>query len=1665
MPEIKHNFTTGKMNKDLDERLVQNGEYRDAMNIQVSTSDDSDVGTVQNILGNSLIHSIDYLTDDAVCIASVADEKNNSIYWFVYDNNNVVEQSFIFKYDKKNVKVVFVDLDNTVLKFSKQHITAINIIDGLMFFTDGINEPKKINIQDCIDYTVQNGSQNTQILIEKGQAPDPDITSRLLETHITVIKKAPFKAPSINYNYFREPGVTYAGVITTSKSQAYSNSFLNSSNGQIHDFTNISAGDSFTTIIENDIKGSNEFTLNWKEGTSVVIKEFGPGGKPPSLPLQSYALKGYIEEWQDNIFSNQSLLLPIKYTAVQPGWNEVTIRQDYTFNGNQYNKLSSRPWHVGTQSGEEIEENKQYKINFTLYADGNGDLEGKLTVRLFSKAGGYGSGSGLNNYVIIKQFDSLSTADVGEYEYEFTPQNYPGGWTSSPSWTNYASCLQFEAKTDNSSGSPVVFKGGIKDFTITRLDAQIAKVKIKITSKDNSSKFSVTEGNSLNYVIDTYESETGIFEDKMARFAFRYKYKDNEYSSFSPFTNVVFSPGNFNYNPIEAYNSGMTNNVKDITVGNFDYRMPADVKSIDILYKEESSPSVYVVDTIKSGVLDMSYSITSESVKNILAEEQFLRTYDNVPKSAKTQEIIGNRLVYGNYKENYDLLSINDNGVEEEFEAKLETKIVSSQNPTTLGAPSIKSSRKYQVGVVYSDEYGRQTPVLTNSEASVDLDIDRSTSINKLSVLIKSLGHPVNMDYFKFYIKDNSGEYYNIAMDRWYDAEDGNVWLAFPSSDRSKIEIDDFLILKKGIGVKNTAVIKDNKYKVIDIQNEAPENIKREDKFISKKSHRATSLLFVDIPTIGNRTFSVNFNKFSNGTLSNLHENFTSRDISTKYLLKFNRGSIISDTYEITDIVLDDSATKFTFTVDKEFKSDVAQFSDDPLNIGDATEILDNTNLSLFISNIENSPKFDGRFFVKIFKDANYTKFIESNIIESPELDEYVTNSKTTKRLYYCKSTEAPSLQSFNGPMYHGNALRDDGAGDIALGDWWGLGSTADYSDPTYDSTFPIGLSCTQPPGSFLLGTRSDNACLRGFMEAAKNVIRTVGDYSYAVDFGFRPDSTSVADENYNHKSWLNYIAWKAWFRGINLEQRPLFSNVGRVDKIDLEANREDTFYEDVWFINEARNTKDMPYLVGNPRGPGGHVVSSTYPTANSDATGPGGYDQKGGWSSWSEISHLDIAFGGIEINADNLWSDTKWSRSNYQSWYHRPNYFDLQSHPVYGEKQGDFVKKLSAGSQFRFRQDPSGTIYTIEDVHIDYMLMYDNIEESVDHNPANNGNHFKGQLRVAKGEKFKSGGGADQYGNEFKSDGVTLATDETESDIVYTPNPFFDAANYAINYKLMLNKPVAWNPVESHGSPINGGYNITVPATATPVGSATGGLFTITTTSIKGLDATTGKTMSIEIGMVLEGYIDATDGATKSLSKKAVVHDISFLSPNYTIKFKAYDGNDDNLDSANAVGNIPNIVAADQLIFRQYSMNGMCPNSAKNLNYFREGGESLSKSGVAPLGYDIEFLDIDFSEDSEYLVPSDPAVWETEHKESVDIDIYYEASDSIPILTSNQGFLADLIPVGSIVEHLDSNGVPFETKVLSINGNVLTTDKEVNITYPPYIHQQERDYNRIDFE
>ena len=132
MPEIKHLFTSGRMNKDLDERAIPSNEYRDALNVQVSTSDGSDVGALQNISGNQ---QISLLADqNAKTIGSLRDTENNKIYWFIATTN----KSIIAEYDEATnlAHPVLVDV-YSILNFSENYlITGCNIIDGLLFWTD-----------------------------------------------------------------------------------------------------------------------------------------------------------------------------------------------------------------------------------------------------------------------------------------------------------------------------------------------------------------------------------------------------------------------------------------------------------------------------------------------------------------------------------------------------------------------------------------------------------------------------------------------------------------------------------------------------------------------------------------------------------------------------------------------------------------------------------------------------------------------------------------------------------------------------------------------------------------------------------------------------------------------------------------------------------------------------------------------------------------------------------------------------------------------------------------------------------------------------------------------------------------------------------------------------------------------------------------------------------------------------------------------------------------------------------------------------------------------------------------------------------------------------------------------------------------------------------------
>ena len=141
---------------------------------------------------------------------------------------------------------------------------------------------------------------------------------------------------------------------------------------------------------------------------------------------------------------------------------------------------------------------------------------------------------------------------------------------------------------------------------------------------------------------------------------------------------------------------------------------------------------------------------------------------------------------------------------------------------------SVKSLRTYQAGVIFKDTLGRETPIFSSKSGIVNSTLNESISVNKLKFALQG-DPPEWATHFKYFIKDSTNEYYNLAADRLYQTEDKlATWISFPSSDRNKVDEDTYLIAKKYHDKDLAVTDNDNKYKIIDISSEAPVEISKE---------------------------------------------------------------------------------------------------------------------------------------------------------------------------------------------------------------------------------------------------------------------------------------------------------------------------------------------------------------------------------------------------------------------------------------------------------------------------------------------------------------------------------------------------------------------------------------------------------------------------------------------------------------------------------------------------------------------------------------------------------------------------------------------------------------------------------------------------------------------
>lgn len=162
--KLGRNFTKGRMNKLFDERLIPDGEYIDAMNIRLGSTEESELGAIENTKGNEKLTTLEYsgtaLSTDAVCLGSLDDSVNNVIYWCVHDPSNTESATgicdMIVSYDVKNDILIYnvISTDDgsgvtTTLNFDPLfRVNAMDKIDDLLFINDYNNPPRRFNVRE-----------------------------------------------------------------------------------------------------------------------------------------------------------------------------------------------------------------------------------------------------------------------------------------------------------------------------------------------------------------------------------------------------------------------------------------------------------------------------------------------------------------------------------------------------------------------------------------------------------------------------------------------------------------------------------------------------------------------------------------------------------------------------------------------------------------------------------------------------------------------------------------------------------------------------------------------------------------------------------------------------------------------------------------------------------------------------------------------------------------------------------------------------------------------------------------------------------------------------------------------------------------------------------------------------------------------------------------------------------------------------------------------------------------------------------------------------------------------------------------------------------------------------------------------------------------------------
>ena len=679
MPEIKNTFLKSRMNKDTEARILPQGEYRDAQNASVSASEDASVGSLENIRGNKLLTSFGLTDFNIEIIGQYADTVNNRIFFFLTNftdasadslgnlsklsaTNAGLNQYVDFVRNGAGNYIAYCQLPNVAdsSAIEQSNIKFDILVSGTFLNFSKTHPISGVNMIENLLFFTDNRNQPRKINVDN--AISNPLTYYTNEDHISVAKYAPYEPISFLKN---TTGVIESTLIN--EKEEWLPAFWGAP-GQIQQDNSTN---NCLVFNENPLSNPNNTAY------SNILTYLGPGpfGQTTNPPLPASSLVIRVQNAQD---PNGG------YALVR------AINQDASLDRVFLNNIS----------GQQI----------TTIADTLG--WGQNTVFLFSLRNPYYNSGFVGDTKLLEdkfvRFSYRFKYDDNEYslaapftQHAFVPKQYGYFLEGDDEKTKASSIVEFMENQITTAGLVINLpyknnelsnKLKVNEIQLLYKASDDLNVKVIADIKDNEFNQGVIA--SLSLVSGGSNYTNGVLPDRTLTYLGGLN------------SNNTGSGAKANITVVGGIVTAAT-----ISISGENYRV-----GDELIYEEfGGTGAVFKVASLGTTYI---YNYKSEKPIKVLTDEEVTRVSDIVPMRAQTQEVVGNRIIYGNFLQNnstplnldYNLSTVAKGTV---LNPATPTPPASTTNKEFLNN-TIKQNRAYQVGVVLQDRYGRSSNVIIN---------------------------------------------------------------------------------------------------------------------------------------------------------------------------------------------------------------------------------------------------------------------------------------------------------------------------------------------------------------------------------------------------------------------------------------------------------------------------------------------------------------------------------------------------------------------------------------------------------------------------------------------------------------------------------------------------------------------------------------------------------------------------------------------------------------------------------------------------------------------------------------------------------------------------------------------------------------------------------------